>query len=121
MRRSDGYARFLVAQDLPSVGKDIAALGDETVILCTDQYTIYDGIDEYDGVDAHLAINHSEGFVVGDAHVNHCENRHSILRGWLRKFRGVAKQRLQGYLDFLSLCLNTDDWFAEIVRTDVYT
>ena len=87
---------------------------DETVILCTDDYTIYDDIDEYDGIDAHLAITHDDTYVIGDAHVNTCENRHSFLRQWLAKFRGVSKHHLQGYLNFLGLLLNDDtDWFSK--------
>jgi transposase len=58
-------------------------------------------IDEYDEIDDHLAINHDEHYVVSDAHTNSCENRHSFLRNWLRRFRGVSKYHLQGYLNFL--------------------
>jgi hypothetical protein len=39
-------------------------------------------VDEYDEIDGHLAINHDEHYVVGDAHTNSCENRHSFLRNW---------------------------------------
>ena len=85
------------------VDEEIAELGDGSVILCTDDYTIYDDIDEYDGIDAHLAITHDDAYVIGDAHVNSCENRHSFIRQWLAKFRGVSKHYLQGYLDFSSL------------------
>ena len=70
--------------------------------------------------DGHLAINHDEHYVVGDAHTNSCENRHSFLRNWLRRFRGVSKHHLQGYLNFFSLTLNTDNWFEKILRTDFY-
>ena len=36
--------------------QDIVKYGDEDdpAILCTDQYSIYDGIDEYDEIDGHL-------------------------------------------------------------------
>jgi transposase-like protein len=76
------------------------------VILCTDDYTIYDDIDEYDGIDAHLTITHDDTYVIGDAHVNSCENRHSFLRQWLAKFRGVSKHHLQGYLNVFGLLPN---------------
>lgn len=121
VRRDTGAVRFLVCETLQDVDEAIAAVGDETVILCTDQYTVYDGIDDHDGIDAHLAVNHSEHFVAGDAHVNHCENRHSFLRDWLGTFRGVSKHHLQGYLDFLSLLLNADQWFDRILGTECYT
>lgn len=102
---------------LEDVDESIVENGDEDnpAILCTDQYSIYDGIGEIDG---HLAINHDEHCVVGDAHVNSCENRHSFLHNWLRRFRGVSKHHLQGNLNFFSLTLNTDGWFEKILSTD---
>jgi transposase-like protein len=99
---------------------NIAEYGDETVILCTDQYSIYDGIDEYDEINGHLAINHDDHYVVSDAHTNSCENRHSFLRNWLRRFRGVSKHHLQGYPNVLGWILNTDVWFEQILHTDFY-
>lgn len=113
--------RFLVRETLEDVDEDIADLGDGSVILCTDEYTVYDDIEEHDGIDGHLAIKHEEHFVVGDAHTNSCENRHSFLREWLGKFRGVSKHHLQGYLDFLSLRLNVDNWFEQLLSGESYT
>ncbi len=120
VRRSDGRVRFLVRENLADVGEEIVEYGDEDdpAILCTDQHTISDGIDESDEIDGHLAINHDEHDVVGDAHTNSCENCHSFLLNWLRRFRGVSKHHLQGYLNFLSLTLNTDRWFEKILSTD---
>jgi hypothetical protein len=62
--------------------------GDEDglAILCTDQYNIYDGIDESDEIDRHLAINHDDHYMVRDAYTNNCENCHSFLHNWLRRF-----------------------------------
>ena len=77
------------------------------MILCTHGYSVYDGIEELEGVDGHLAVTHSDTYVIGDAHTNTCENRHSFLRQWLAKFRGVSKCHLQKYLDFLALKLNS--------------
>jgi transposase-like protein len=123
VRRSDGRVRFLVREDLEDVDEDIVEYGDEDdlAILCTDQYSISDGIDEHNEIDGHLAINQNEHYVVGDAHTNSCENRHSFLRNWLRRFRGVSKHHLQGYLNFFSLTLNTGRWFEEILSTYFYT
>jgi hypothetical protein len=121
VRHSDGRVRFLVRKHLEDVDEDIVAYGDENdpVILCTDQYTISDGIDESDEIDGHLAINHDDRYVIGDAHTNSCENCHSFLRNWLRRFRGVLKHHLQSYLNFLRL-INTDRWFGKILSTDFY-
>ena len=100
--------------------EDIAEYGDGSVILCTDDYTIYDGIEDKEGVDGHLAVTHSDTYVIGDAHTNTCENRHSFLRNWLRRFRGVSKHHLQKYLDFLALKLNfPDEWFEKLLCYNV--
>jgi len=53
-----------VRETLQDVDEEIAELGDGSVILCTDDYTIYDDIDEYDGIDAHLAITHDDTYCV---------------------------------------------------------
>ena len=112
--------KFAVRNDLKDTDEDIAEYGDGSVILCTDDYTIYDGIDKYKQIDAHLAITHDNTYVIGDAHVNTCENRHSFLRQWLAKFRGVSKHHLQKYLNFLALKLNSPtDWFEKLLCYDV--
>ena len=116
--RDDGRVRFLVCKNLQDVDEDIAEYGDGSVILCTDGYTIYDDIEDKEGVDGHLAVTHSDTYVIGDAHTNTCENRHSFLRQWLAKFRGVSKHHLQKYLGFLGLKLNSrDDWFENCCVT----
>ena len=100
----------ILRENLENADEDIVEYGDKNnpATLCTDQYSISNGIDEYDEIDDHLVINHDDHSVVGDAYTSSCENRHSFLRNWLRKFRDVSKHHLQGYLNFLSLTLNTD-------------
>ena len=80
VRRSDGRVRFLVRENLEDVDEDIVEYGDEDgpAILCTDQYSIYDGIDESAEIDDHLVINHDDHYMIGDAHTNSCENHHSF-------------------------------------------
>ena len=120
VRRSDGRVRFLVCKDLEDADEDIAEYGDGSVILCTDDYSIYDGIEEKEGVDGHLAVTHSDTYVIGDAHMSTCENRHSSFRQWLGKFRGVSKHHLQKYLDFLALKLNfPEEWFEKLLCYNV--
>lgn len=120
VRRSDGQVSFLVRKTLKDLDDDLAEYGDGTVILCTDDYGIYNDISEYAEIDGHLAVNHSETYVIGDAHINTCENRHSFLRQWLAKFRGVSKRHLQKYLDFLALRLNSrENWFEKILCYDL--
>ena len=50
-RRSHGRVRFLVREDLQDIGEGIAEYGDESVILCTDDYGIYNEIEDNDGID----------------------------------------------------------------------
>jgi IS1 family transposase len=95
---------------LREADEKIAAYGDVSVILCTDGYSMYEDIEGKEGVDSHLADTH----VIGNAHTNTCENRHSFLRQWLAKFRGVSKYHLQKYLNLLALKLNSsENWFEK--------
>ncbi|AEN06414.1 hypothetical protein Halar_2776 [halophilic archaeon DL31] len=120
VRRDDGRVQFLVCENLQEADEDISEHGDGSVILCTDGYTIYEDIEETEGVDGHLAVTHSDTYVIGDAHTNTCENRHSFLRQWLAKFRGVSKHHLQKYLRFLALKRNSpDDWFEKLLCYNV--
>lgn len=41
VRRSDERVLFLVCKDLKDADEDIAEYGDGSVILCTDDYSIY--------------------------------------------------------------------------------
>jgi hypothetical protein len=119
VRRDDGRVRFLVCEDLQDADEDIAEYGDGSVILCTDGYTIYDDIEDKEGVGGHLAVTHSDIYVIGDAHTNTCEKRHSFFRQWLAKFHGVSKHHLQKYLGFLELKLNSPDvWFEKLLCYD---
>jgi transposase-like protein len=71
-------------------------------------------------VDGYLAIIHSDTYLIGDAHTNTRENRHSFLRQWLAKFRGVSKHRFQKYLNFLALKLNSsENWFEKLLYYNV--
>ena len=49
VRHLDGRVRFLVRKDLRDADEDIAEHGDGSVILCTDDYTIYDDIKNKEG------------------------------------------------------------------------
>lgn len=104
-----------MCEDLENVDEEIAKYCDD-VVLCTDEYRVYDGIEGNEGINDHFSVDHSDGYVVGDVHVNGCENRHSFVREWLGKFRGVSKCYLQGYLDFLALKLNSaNSWFKKLL------
>ena len=58
----------------------------------------YNNLINHKKVIDHKTINHSNGeYAKGEVHVNNDENRHSLLRRFLRIFRGVSKYNLQGY------------------------
>jgi len=90
------------------------------VIVHTDEYTIYEGIvEKIPEVQEHHVVNHgNREWAHGDVHVNGCENRNGFLRGYLRRYRGVSKKYLQGYLDFLAFLLNEKEQWFEIILSD---
>jgi hypothetical protein len=49
VRRDAGRVRFLVCEEIQDADEIIAEYGDGSVILCTDDYTIYDDIEDKEG------------------------------------------------------------------------
>jgi hypothetical protein len=95
-----------------------------TVIINTDEYTIYEGIaEEIEEVLEHWVVNHGDKeWARGLAHVNGCENRNQFLKAYLRRYREVSKKYLQGYLDLLALLLNIgSNWFDVILSDNLGT
>jgi hypothetical protein len=92
-----------VRENLADGDEDIVEYGDEDdpAILCTDQDSISDGTDESDEIDVHPVINHDEHYVVGDAHTNSCENRHSFLCNLVGKVPRRLKTPLTGLFELL--------------------
>jgi transposase-like protein len=90
------------------------------VIVNTDEYTIYEGIAEkIPEIQEHHIVTHSSyEWANGDVHVNSCENRNGFIRCYLRRYRGVSKKYLQGYLDFLAFLLNEKDQWFELILSD---
>jgi hypothetical protein len=68
------------------------------VILNTDEYTIYEGIDEkIPEVQEHNMVNPGSGeWTNGDFHVNSCENRNGFIRFYLRRYRRASKKLSSG-------------------------
>ena len=85
----------------------------------TDEYTIYHNIVEHEKISKHHTINHSKKqYAIGKNHVNNCENRHSLIRPWLRMFRGVSKRYLFGYAILYQYIFNyKDDAADKILET----
>ena len=110
-------------KDLKGMKVKLKELIGGEVIINTDEYTIYEGIAEIEEVKEHRVVNHGEKeWARGEAHVNGSENRNGFLRAYLRRYRGVSKKYLQGYLDFLSLMLNEKGgWFVLLLSDNLRT
>lgn len=107
-------------KNLQKFSSKIRRLVSGRVILHTDEYTIYEGIAEkIPEVKEHHTINHANReWARGDVHVNGCENRNGFIRGYLWKHRGISKDHLQGYLDFIALVMNEKGRWFELIISD---
>lgn len=67
----------------------------------------------------HETVNHSKKeYVKGETHVNSDENRHSLVRRFLRIFRGVSKHNLAGYILLIQYRINyKTDSYDQILKT----
>lgn len=53
----------------------------------------------------------------GEIHVNNCENRHSLLRQYLRIFRGISKKYLNKYVKFFQFTfINGVNWIDKAIN-----
>ena len=78
---------------------------DKEAILNTDEYTIYHNIIKHKKISNHHTINHSKKqYAIGKNHVKTLENRHSLIRPWLRMFRGISKRFLLVMQCFINIC-----------------
>ncbi|KXA91293.1 hypothetical protein AKJ57_01765 [candidate division MSBL1 archaeon SCGC-AAA259A05] len=72
-----------------------------------DDFSIYNYLPGYDDV----TLNHSEGeYVDGEAHTNTIEGVFSLLKSWLRNFRGVRKDNLWKYLKIFEFDFNLREY-----------
>lgn len=83
VRRNDGRVRFLVCEDLEDADEYIAEYGDGSVILCTDDYMIYDGIEDEEGGGRPSGRHPLRHLRHRRCSHNICENRPSFFRQWL--------------------------------------
>ena len=81
------------------IGEIVDQFVKNKAVIYTDEYVIYNNLISHEKVSNHFTVNHGEKeFANGEAHVNNDENRHSLLRRFLRIFRGISKDNLQGYI-----------------------
>jgi len=85
----------------------------------TDDFSIYNYLNEHPQVECHYSVNHSQKeYANGKNHVNNAENRHSIIRPYLNIFRGVSKKNLAKYLIIIQYVINyKTDWPLESLKT----
>jgi hypothetical protein len=109
-------------RNLRNIKVRLSKLISDKVILNTDEYTIYEGIlDSVPEIVEHHIVNHSKReWARGDIHVNTCENRNQFLKTYLRRYRGVGKKYLQGYLDFIALVLSERTWWFNLIILSDY-
>ena len=109
VHRKSKYTSFSVEKNLSKdlISRKIDEFVDKEAILFTDEYSIYSNIIEHEKINDHLTVNHSQKeYANGNIHVNNCENRHSLLRPFLRIFRGVSKKYLAGYVMIKQYIIN---------------
>jgi transposase-like protein len=89
---------------LPALNKDsikavLSPIMSKDTLLCTDGLRIYRTLAKEEGF-AHQPINVSAGSRVKERvfHIQNVNAYHSRLKGWLRRFRGVATRYLPNYL-----------------------
>jgi transposase len=89
----------------------IEARVEETTLVHTDEYDIYNWLSEKY---IHKTVNHSakeyardeDGDGHCEVHVNTMEGVWSLLRSWLRPYRGISQTKLPIYLAFFELVHN---------------
>lgn len=83
-----------------------------TTLVYTDEYTIYNRLEEWGY--GHKSVCHSAGEYARDedgdgfceVHVNTMEGFWSLLRSWLRPHRGISQEKLPLYLGFFEFVHN---------------
>lgn len=97
--RSGGTANFVLeAATAAIIGATLKPILPNDTVLCTDGSGTLAAVARLLGVEHH-AINLSAGFrVKGAWHVQNINAFNSRLRGWLRRFKGVATKYLANYL-----------------------
>lgn len=97
------------------------AVGDKlssTNTLCTDSWRAFKPFAKTKGIMEHYTFTASKKeHVKGIFHIQNVNNFHSRLKGWVRKFNGVATKYLQNYLAWFtyldSIQFKTDDVFIK--------
>ena len=98
--RSGQTADFRMEQlDARHITAVLRPLIDKDAILCTDGARVYQAFARLTGI-AHRPINVRQGVRVVDGafHIQNVNAYDSRLKGWMRRFHGVATKHLESYL-----------------------
>ena len=98
--RSGQTADFRMEQlDAHHITAVLQPLVDKDAILCTDGARVYQTFARLTGI-THRAINVQQGIRVVDGafHIQNVNAYDSRLKGWMRRFHGVATKYLENYL-----------------------
>ena len=103
-----GRGRITTKQVEEKIGK---WLSDEATVLCTDSHKSYEGFAKQHKL-KHVKINASKGQHVKDKiyHIQNINNTHSLLKDWMKKFKGgVASGYLQNYMNWFRILRTIND------------
>lgn len=121
VNRETGYTIFNVVKNLSKkiVNQFTNKYVEYEAVIFTDEYTIYHNLINHEKVKEHHTVNHgNKEYANGIKHVNSDENRHSLLRRFMRIFRGVSKKNLQGYILLEQYRINyKTDSYDKILQT----
>ena len=111
-RAGEVVIRMLADVKQETIGPLIEGIVAEGAVVYTDEYDIYDRLDEWGY--GHQTVCHARGEYARDddgdgfceVHVNTMEGFWSLLRSWLRPHRGVSQEKLPLYLGFFEFVHN---------------
>lgn len=100
---------------LPAINKEtvkavLKPIMSKDTLLCTDGLKIYKTVAKEEGF-AHQPLNVSAGTRVKERvfHIQNVNSYHGRLKGWVRRFRGIATSYLPNYLGWRRLLENHGD------------
>jgi transposase-like protein len=97
-RRNKKFSYF----DVPiqrSIINIIAKTADSSSTVYTDEYPIYEKLEESKIVYHHKTVSHSDKeYARGRVHVNNCECMSNLFQIWIRKFMGINKYTIYKHM-----------------------
>ena len=101
VQRGTGYIalKYVQRRDAVNLQSFMSAVSPIGSCMITDCWRGYLGLDALGYI--HWNVNHEDGFVnpLSGMHTNTVEGMWALLRGYLRKYRGIRLEQLQSFLD----------------------